>query len=1315
MPPPTRTEPPSGGGLAFVLFPLMGGGGMIAYAYISGNVLFMYIAVGMMTLLIGLAVLMRYAQHRSHKKRRKADRRKYREYLREVEGRLSHDAERQREIADRLYPDHERLWGMVMRRHDLWERRAADRDFLEVRLGRGSVPHSRPLRLDIGDDPLAEREVDLEDEARLVVRRWKRVNDVPVVIDLARVRTLSIVGDAEAGRALGRALVAQLAALRAPGDLRIIAAHQPEAAEDWRWLKWLPHARAEVRSRQDVPGLVPPPLLMASSNERLAELLEGEIGPRLAQLERLREQGVGNQSLRLDAPHLVLFLDGLSASGEAGRLPILRQAIERGEELNLTAVWITASADDEPSEVEARCVISPTGSAMVEERGEETRRWEGVWPDRGDVGICEAIARELAPLKLQDREVQRSLADDLRLLDLLGARSVEELDVAKRWQRRAHREELRVPLGVGTDGDPVVLDLKQAADGGMGPHGLIVGATGSGKSELLRTLVAALALDHSPEALSFVLIDYKGGAAFAELEALPHTAGVITNLAQDRSLVDRMREALLGEQERRQQMLLDAGNLDDIKQYRARRADQPELAPMPYLLVIIDEFSELLADRPEFIDLFLGIGRVGRSLGMHLLFSTQRLEEGRLRGLESNLRYRLCLRTYSAPESKIVLGTPDAFLLPPFPGAAYLKVDTSIYERFKVALVSAAHREPDARPLLVTAVEPFSPGADGERAAEPAPEQAGRGRVSDLEALIGKLDAAHGGGPVHQVWVDPLPSEVALADVSPAPPWWKREERRDDLRVALGLIDLPARQRTEPLMVDLAGSAGHVAVVGAPQTGKSTFLATLAGALIREMSPAEAQLYVNDLGGGTLSGLGDAPHVGGVYGKLDRDEVWRVVRHARALVEERELTFRELGVGSMAQLRSRRATGELDGGEAADVFLMIDNWAALRREFEDLDQEVEGLVNAGLNFGVHVVVSANRWGEMRPNLRDNLGNRFELRLNDPVDSEVGKKIAQTLPENTPGRGLTAAGSHFQTARADPDDVAQASQAWGGRPAREVPMLPERLDLADLPAPGEGEAPGVPIGIDEFRLEPVYIDLVGGDPHFLVLGDSEAGKTSFLRAYARQLSARFGPEEAQLVLIDYRRTLIELGEGPHAYAYAANREMAAELVGQLVATVRGRLPGPDTSREELLRGTRWSGPRFHVLVDDYDLVPGATGNPLDPLVELLSHGRDIGLHLILARRVGGTARSAYEAVFQRLVELSTPGLILSGNPQEGPLLGGQRARRLPPGRGVLVRRGGQAGLVQIAFVPPPGSGPPAVNGAGAPAPRSRGSAPAGSRA
>jgi S-DNA-T family DNA segregation ATPase FtsK/SpoIIIE len=1282
--PPTKPEP-STGGLMQALFPAIGSVGLLGFALVYHNPLFMYVALGMVCLSILFAFGMRYSQVRSVKKRRARNRRRYRMYLTGVERDLARDADLQLAAADRLYPDHERLWGVVLGRRNLWERRAQDRDFLELRVGRGRVPHARPVRLELSDDPLTDRERDLEDEAATVRARWERVNDAPVTVDLAEARVVSIVGTPGEARALARSLVSQVAAFRAANDVRVLTAYGRPDAGEWDWMKWLPHARAGTRASAETRGA--PPLLLADSTERLAQLLESEVGPRLEQLQRLEEESMTRGQPRVSAPRLLVLVDGWSPRSAAARMPLMREVLERGERLNVTAILLADGTDREPSEADVRIVLSPGAAATVEERREGGARWSGVWPDAADLGLSEALARALAPLRLEDREAGPNEGDDVRALDLFGFHSPRDIDPRAVWRERLRREQLRVPIGIGSSGEPVVLDLKQAAEGGLGPHGLIVGATGSGKSELMRTLISGLALQHPPDTLSFVMIDYKGGAAFAELARLPHAAGLITNLQRDRSLVDRMRDALLGEQERRQGMLRDAGNIDDIRAYRERRAEDPGLPPMPYLLVVVDEFGELLSSRPEFIDLFLGIGRVGRSLGMHLLFSSQRLDEGKLRGLESHLRYRICLRTYSATESKVVLGTPDAYLLPPFPGAAYLKVDTAIYERFKVALVSSPVREErveDEAPA--TTVEPFDPAAGmlaPFAAAEPE-----AGGPTDLEEVVALLEAEHAGGPVHQVWVPPLPNRLAPGEAAAGRAWWERppEEREPLVRAAIGMLDLPAEQRTEPLVLDFSSGGGHLSVVGAPQTGKSTFLKALVCALAREHTPAEARVYGIDLGGGGLAELDAVPHVGGVCTKLDRERVRQTVRYVQGLLEERELQFRRLGLASMADARARRARGELDE-DLPDVFLMVDNWGALRRDFEGLDLDVEQIANSGLNYGVHVVLSANRWGEIRPGLRDNIGARFELRLNDPIESEHGRRPAEALPTDVPGRGLAPEGQHFQTELPDVEAARAAAERWDGPPAPPVPMLPLRVLPGELPAPGQDLSGGVPIGVDELRLEPVYLDLAGGDPHFLLLGDAECGKSNFLRWFGHALTARQDPGRAQLAIVDYRRTLLDLAEGPHVRAYAANAAMASRVAADLRAELAGRMPGPDASHEELMRGSGWSGPRLYLLVDDYDLIPSATDNPLLPLVDMLAHGRDVGFHLVLARRVGGVSRSAFEPFFQRVTELRTPGLVMSGDPDEGPLLGGRRAVPLPPGRGNLVRRDRRTSLIQTPLHDP----------------------------
>ncbi|HEV2894005.1 MAG TPA: FtsK/SpoIIIE domain-containing protein, partial [Actinomycetota bacterium] len=435
----------------------------------------------------------------------------------------------------------------------------------------------------------------------------------------------------------------------------------------------------------------------------------------------------------------------------------------------------------------------------------------------------------------------------------------------------------------------------------------------------LRTIVAGLAATHPPEQLAFVLVDFKGGAAFADLAPLPQVAGLITNLQADLSMVDRALAALQGELARRQRLLHLAGNQPDLRAYTARLAADPRLEPLPSLLVVVDEFGELLAARPEFLELFSAIGRVGRSLGMHLLLASQRLDEGRLRGLESHLRFRVCLRTFSAAESTAVLGVPDAYHLPAAPGSALIKVDASSPVPFTAALVSGAHPDP--------------PGS--------------RGRT-DLDILVGGLVGA--GQPVHQVWLPPLAAEIGLGRLlEAAAPGW--------LRVPVGVVDRPLRQVQEPLVLDLSGAAGHLAVVGAPRTGKSTLLCTIVAALAATHPPEEVQAYAVDLGGGLLHRLGDLPHLGAVCGPREAERVHQLVRELRSLLLERERRFRDLGVDSMASWHELRRGG-VDLGGHGEVFLLIDNWAGLVRELPELEAEVTELAASGIHYGVHLVLAA---------------------------------------------------------------------------------------------------------------------------------------------------------------------------------------------------------------------------------------------------------------------------------------------------------------------------------------------------------------------
>ena len=850
---------------------------------------------------------------------------------------------------------------------------------------------------------------------------------------------------------------------------------------------------------------------------------------------------------------------------------------------------------------------------------------------------------------------------------LVGIADPAHLDPERLWRPREARHRLRVAVGFGDHGEPVELDLKEAASGGMGPHGLCVGATGSGKSEFLRTLALGLIATHPPEELNLVLVDFKGGATFLGFERLRHVAAVVTNLSEEEHLVARMRDALAGEMTRRQRVLRSAGNVLNVGEYRAARARGAELPALPALFIIVDEFSELLSQHPEFADLFVAVGRLGRSLGMHLLLASQRLDEGRLRGLETHLSYRICLKTFSASESRAVLGTAEAYELPAAPGAAYLKTVSGELVRFQTAFVSGGVTAPT--PMLRPAPTPFT-AADARHV--PAQPVRATGSQTLLDVVVDGLRAR--GAAAHQVWLPPLEVGPTLGDllagVGPA---------EAPLVLPIGLVDNPFAQRRDPLMVDLRASGGNVAVVGGPRLGKTTALRTLVLGLAATRGPDDVQVHALDFGGGALSALGLLPHVGTVAGRFERELARRIVVHVQGLVRRRET-------------RRRRGDVEAEG----DVFLVVDGWAVVRQEFDGMEEAITAIAAQGLSVGIHVIIAASRWADLRPALKDHLGTRIELRLGDPADSEMDRKRARLLSDRPAGHGITREGLEFVIAvprlTSDPDvgaldalraDAAAVSARHPGRSAPAVELLPTRIHHADL---GPQRMDGVVLGLGEDDLRPVAVDFTAL-PHLLILGDTECGKTATLRTLCREIVRNHGPAEAQILVVDFRRTMLGVVESDHLFGYAMSTASAESTMGRAVASLGARLPG-DVTQQQLRDRSWWSGPEVYVVVDDYDLVSGASGNPLSPLLDMLPHAKDLGLHLVLARRSGGAARAMFDPVLTRLRDVGCTGLMMSAGPEEGVLLGSVRPSPLPAGRGTLIRRGQHDQLVQVAWTDAP---------------------------
>ena len=509
-------------------------------------------------------------------------------------------------------------------------------------------------------------------------------------------------------------------------------------------------------------------------------------------------------------------------------------------------------------------------------------------------------------------------------------------------------------------------------------------------------------------------------------------------------------------------------------------------------------------------------------------------------------------------------------------------------------------------------------------------------------------------------------------------PHWRR---LGGLVVPLGTVDRPREQRRDTLTINLAGAGGHVAVVGGPRSGKSTLLRTIVTSMSLTSTPQESQIFVLDFGGGTFAPLARLPHVSGVGTRSEPDVVRRVVAEVSGVVDRREAYFRAQGIDSIETYRSRRAAGRADDGYG-DVFLVVDGWNTLRSDFDDLETEIQQLAARGPHL------RPARRHRQRP--VGGLPGRDARRLRHPARAAArrprrlrgGPQGRRPGAERAAGTRPGARASCTSSARCpridgDPDSstvgdgvddlVKRSDAAWHGPRGPKLRLLPERITLEQIRT--QAETLALPdrlllLGVDEKELAPVGLDM-DLEPHLLVYGDSQSGKSALLRGLIREITRTRTAKQAQLVVVDYRRSL--LGEVPEEYQlhYLTSAAQATPALRDLATYLESRIPGPDVTPDQLRNRSWWTGAEAFVLVDDYDLVATQQSSPLAVLQPMMAQARDVGLHIVVARRSGGASRASYESVLQSMRDLAMPGLLLSGSPEEGPLLGKLRPQLAPP--------------------------------------------------
>ena len=1236
---PKEPAPPSKRGLPLVMM-LAPMAMCVPLAFIFGN--WYYLLLG---LLSPVTLLGNYVYERRNGKRvYLQDMASWRELTALIEAEAHEALERERVDRRAQCPDPGAMLLVATGpRARLWERRRHDPDHLVLRFGTADLPS----------------EVKLEDPAQLDHKRvvtWQ-ARDVPVAVAWREAGVVGIAGSGDLPRRLASWAVAQLAVLQSPRDVQVWLLTDGRARAHWEWVRWLPHLRPG--EGHDVS------LLLGTDTDSLARRV-GELGAILAARQAATRQA-GQSGATLKDPDLLVVLDG---ARRLRSLPGVIALLKEGPAVGILALCLDADERLLPEECDAVVVEAPGGTLRVSRQLSDVV--EDVRPDLVSADWCERLARSLAPVRdVSDTDEDSALPSSSRLLDVIKLEPPTADAVAARWALEGRTT--RAVVGESLDG-PFAIDLRRD-----GPHGLVAGTTGSGKSELLQTIVASLAVANRPDAMTFVLVDYKGGSAFKDCVRLPHTVGMVTDL--DTHLVGRALESLSAELRRREHLLAAAG-AKDIEDYTDLLERDGGLEPMPRLLIVIDEFASMARELPDFVTGLVNVAQRGRSLGIHLILATQRPSGVVSPEIRANTNLRIALRVTDAAESSDVIEAPDAArIAKSTPGRAYVRLGHTWLVPFQTGRVGG--RRPGARTSAPQAV--WVRGLAWDQLAQGAPRPP-REQVQDqaddtdlaalVEAVRGASEAM-GLAAQHSPWLPALPEVLLVGDLPAAgePPTGGLPA------VAWALEDIPSEQARRPALIDL-DTFGHQFVVGGPRSGRSQALRTIAFALAQGHSSADVHLFGLDCGNGALLALAGLPHCGAVVQRTQTERAQRLLTRLAAEVARRQEVLADGGWADVTEQRGAVA----DADRLSHVVLLLDRWEGFLGSLGEIDagaltDVIMNLLREGASAGVHVVVAGDRQllsGRVSTLTEDKL----VMRLPDRTDFSLAGINPRTVPDEiAAGRGFRAESAiETQVALLDADPAGAAQAAAIERLAERVgerdrlvprSMRPFRVDV--LPARltfedawrmrADPDAPVAPlwamVGVGGDELATRGADLAGHAATFVVAGPAKSGRSTVLLTMARSLLAG----GTELVVVTPRMSPLR------------------ELEGR--AGVRASLALDDLTQDQLEPLLGGPGP-VALLVDDAELLRDCSAK--DYLRDVVRTAQDRSRAVVVAGNIADVCGGF--TGWQVDIRKNRHGVLL--NPQQitdGDLVGVRLTRSsvggpASPGRAMLHDGGGELVTVQV---------------------------------
>lgn len=961
---------------------------MIAVIMMTAGISNMLMMLPMQLVGVVTAVISYYSQKKKYNKNSNDCEEKYKDYLLEAETELEKIAQDQRNALWQSNPIGAPCMDIVRdRKGMLWAKDTQSKDFLEIPLGVGQSDLScpinvhRPGRFDHDVNSLSLQAVALADQ-------YKQIVGIPITFSLMQNNSIAVIGTREHRTAMLQQMLISLSTLHSPEDLKIAIVYSKEEEQDWAFFRFLPHVWDANKTTRRI----------ADSDADIKELLNF-----FANLADSRQHAEEEYHASLPTPFYVLVVTNpeyLNQITDSGRL--FPHSPAKGMTTLIATGGSIPSGCRHVIEVQSDSKGTLQGNVYPTSDRNRITQFTSTPLSRKDV---EDIVRTMAPIRLRAGKEGKGLPSFISLFKGRKITTTRDMRIEEAWKSCKAVDSMAVSLGVGSDGKEVIFDIHEKRDG---PMGLVAGITRAGKTELLQTWIIQMASKFSPEEVNFVLFDFKGTSLIDPVKALPHLVGEISNTGPDDSGQDfelRYCTALNSEIIRRQKLLSLTGSTN-VLDYQKKYHNHQVTEPMPFLMIILDEFARIKDTHPDFIKLANSLYATGGSLGMYVILSTQNPASAISPEIRANSAFQLCARVADDQDSREMIGVPDAAHLPKIPGRAFLRVRAQgTLQCFQSYYAGAAydtetHRSENAMPTALIEVNGNALTVETDK-----PD------FTELEAAVEHICQAAKAMRIpaaHKVWLPPLKKRISIYDVLKTTPGEEllRTTAPTLLTAVVGLTDDPARQMYYNTEINFA-QYGSAVVCGGPTSGKTSFLLTASISLIHLYSPERVRMYFIDGGSGALKSMEKFPHTARTLSAhMQPEDCSKILLQLQNKVKIRQQKFASRGVQDITSYR------KLTGEAISDILLTIDDIGEVKKSLEAIKfssavEIIAYLLKFGPANGIYLLLSACKQQDLYK-LSDNIRPemRFVLRMPDKTDAREILGLPSTPPIITiPGRGL----------------------------------------------------------------------------------------------------------------------------------------------------------------------------------------------------------------------------------------------------------------------------------------------------------------------